>query len=112
MAKSDDIHVIHKEKTLGVTYNSDTVKLVVQSAKNVGIELPHRELPFGATDGSAIVKGGFFNGASLEAMDIDNPEVKRWYHTKNDTVDVVEPEALELARKLSIEFITLVENRK
>ncbi len=112
IAKSDDIHVIHKEKTLRAKYNPNTVKLVVQSAKNVGIELPYRELPFGATDGSALIQGGFSNGASLEAMDIDKPEVKRWYHTINDTADVVEPEALELARKLAIEFITLVENKK
>ncbi|NHJ06324.1 MAG: M28 family peptidase [Candidatus Heimdallarchaeota archaeon] len=111
VAKSDDLHIIHKEKTLGVIYNPEIVDLVVQSAKNVDIELPFRELPFGATDGSAIVKGGFLNGASIEAMDINRPDVKRWYHTINDTADVVEPEALELVRKLSIEFISLIDKK-
>lgn len=111
VAKSDDLHIIHKEKTLGVEYNTETVDLVVKAAKNVDIDLPYRELPFGATDGSAIVQGGFTNGASIEAMDIEQPEVKRWYHTINDTADVVEPEALEMVRKIAIAFISLVDSK-
>ncbi|MHA1124721.1 MAG: M28 family metallopeptidase [Candidatus Heimdallarchaeota archaeon] len=109
VAKNNDLHIIHKEKTLGVTYNPETVELIVQAAKNVHVHLPYRELPFGATDGCAIAKEGFLNGASIEAMDIDKPEVKRWYHTINDTADVVEPEALETVRKLAVEFISLVD---
>ena len=112
VAIADDLHIIHKEKTLGVTYNPEIVNLVVKAAKNVHVHLPHRELPFGATDGSAIAQGGYLNGASIEAMDIDKPEVKRWYHTINDTADVVEPEALELVRKLSIEFISLIDSKE
>ena len=111
VAKSDDLHIVHKEKTLGVTYNPEIVELIVQSAKSVNIELPPRELPFGATDGSAIVKGGFADGASIEAMDINRPEVKQWYHTINDTADVVEPEALEMVRKISIEFIKKIDRK-
>lgn len=111
VAKSDDLHIIHKEKTLGVTYNPEIVELIVQSAKSVNIELPPRELPFGATDGSAIVKGGFADGASIEAMDINRPEVKQWYHTINDTADVVEPEALEMVRKISLEFIKKIDRK-
>lgn len=111
VAKRDDLHVIDQEKTLGVKYNPEIVELVVQSAENLGTNLPVRSLPFGATDGSAIAQGGFSDGASLEAMDIDKPEVKRWYHTINDTADVVEPEALELARKISIEFLSLIDKK-
>jgi putative aminopeptidase FrvX len=111
VAKSDDLHVIHKEKTLNVNYNQEIVELVIQAANNINIDLPLRALPFGATDGSAIVQGGFANGASIEAMDIDRPDVKRWYHTINDTADVVEPEALEQVRKLSIEFIKLIDEK-
>ena len=109
IAKSDDVHIIHKEKTLGVTYNPKIVEMIVQAAKDIDIELPYRELPFGATDGSAIVKGGFVNGASIEAMDINKPEVKQWYHTINDTADVVEPEALEMVRRVSLEFIKRID---
>lgn len=111
VAKSDDIHVIHREKTLGVVYNPEVVEMVVKAAETVGVKLECRELPFGATDGSAIVQGGFSNGASIEAMDIDKPEVKQWYHTINDTADEVEPEALELARKLSMEVVQMVDER-
>ncbi len=110
VAKHDDIHVINKETTLGVEYNPDIVKKVVKAAENVGIATETRALPFGATDGSAIVQGGFSNGASLEAMDIDKPEVKQWYHTINDTCDEVEPEALENARKIAVEFIKIIDN--
>jgi hypothetical protein len=112
VAKSDDIHLIHIEKTLRVTYNPEIVELIIQTAKNINIELPYRALPFGATDGCAIFQGGFTNGASIEAMDIEKPEVKRWYHTINDTADVVEPEALELVRKISLEFIKTIDNQK
>lgn len=112
VAKSNDLNIIHKEKTLGVTYNPEIIELVNQSAKNIGIDLPYRELHFGATDGCAIVQGGFSNGASIEAMDISKPDVKRWYHTINDTADVVEPEALELARKTSLEFIKTIDSQK
>ena len=112
IAKSDDMHVINRERTLGVSYNPEVVRMVVKSAEQVGIKLKCRELPFGATDGSAVVQGGFSNGASMEAMDIDKPEVKQWYHTINDTADEVEPEALERARKLSMEFIQLVDERR
>jgi len=111
VAISNDVKVIDKEKTLGVVYNTVIVDLVIKSAQNVGIDLEKRTLPFGATDGSAIVQGGFSNGASLEAMDIDKPEVKQWYHTINDTADKVEPEALEIARKISIEFISLIDKK-
>jgi len=112
IAKRDDIHVIHREKTLGVVYNPEVVEMVAKAAEAVGVHLECRELPFGATDGSAIVCGGFSNGASVEAMDIDKPEVKRWYHTINDTADEVEPEALELARKLSMKFVQMVDERE
>ena len=109
VAKADDIHVINEEVTLKAKYNPEVVGMVVTAAKNVGIELTNRPLPFGATDGSAIVQGGFVDGASMEAMDIDSPMEKTWYHTINDNASVVEPEALEKARKISIEFIKLVD---
>ncbi|MFW9924402.1 MAG: hypothetical protein ACFFDW_14055, partial [Candidatus Thorarchaeota archaeon] len=97
-------------KTLGVNYNPIIVDMIIQSARNVGIDLPLRALPFGATDGSAIVQEGFSNGASLEAMDIEKPEVKRWYHTINDTADEVESEALEMARKISLKYIDSIDS--
>jgi len=111
IAKCSDIHILVKEKTLGVTYNPEIVDVIVESAQNVGVELPKRELPFGATDGCALVQGGFANGATLAALYINEPEVKRWYHTIHDTADKVEPEALELARKISMEFMSLIDNK-
>ncbi|MHA1212741.1 MAG: M28 family metallopeptidase, partial [Candidatus Heimdallarchaeota archaeon] len=111
IARCSDIHILVKEKTLGVKYNPEIVDMVVKSAQNIGAELPKRELPFGATDGSALVQAGFTNGATMAAIYIDKPEVKRWYHTINDTADKVEPEALELARKISMEFISLIDTK-
>ncbi len=111
VAKADDIHVINTEVTLGVKYNPEVVEMVVTAAKNAGIDLTNRPLPFGATDGSAIVQAGFTDGASMEAMNIDEPMEKTWYHTINDNASVVEPEALEKARKISIEFLKLIENK-
>ena len=111
VAKANDIHVINEEVTLGVKYNSEFAELVVKAAKNLGLELTNRALPFGATDGSAIVQGGFPNGASMEAMDIDTPEAKTWYHTLNDTADKVEPEALEIARNIAIEYLKLLDEK-
>ena len=76
VAKANDIHVINEEVTLKVKYNPEIVEMVVTAAKNVGIDLTNRPLPFGATDGSALVQGGFVDGASLEAMNIDEPMEK------------------------------------
>ncbi|MBN2156692.1 MAG: M28 family peptidase [Candidatus Lokiarchaeota archaeon] len=111
VAKSDDLHVINKEVTLGVQYDPEIVEKVIQAAENIGIPLESRVLPFGATDGSAIVQGGFSKGASLEAMDIEKPEVKRWYHTIGDTADKVESEALDKVRRISLEFINLIDKK-
>ncbi|TFG19204.1 MAG: M28 family peptidase [Promethearchaeota archaeon] len=111
VAKANDIHIINAEVTLGVTYNPEIVGMVVTAAKNAGIDLTNRPLPFGATDGSAIVQGGFTDGASMEAMNIDEPMEKTWYHTINDNASVVESEALEKARKISMEFIKLIEKK-
>jgi Zn-dependent M28 family amino/carboxypeptidase len=108
VAKSQDLHVIDKEVTLGVKYNPDVVQLVGNAAEKAVITLTNRALPFGATDGSAIFLGGFPNGASMAAMDIDND--KTWYHTINDTADEVEPEALENARKIAIEFMKIIDS--
>lgn len=84
--------------------------MVVKAAKKLGIDLTNRRLPLGATDGSALVQGGFVDGASMEAMNIDEPMEKTWYHTINDNASVVEPEALEKARKISIEFIKIIDS--
>jgi Zn-dependent M28 family amino/carboxypeptidase len=111
VARADDIHVINEEVTLKAKYNPEIAEMVVAAAKNVGIDLTNRALPFGATDGSALVQGGFLDGASMEAMDIDDPMGKTWYHTINDNASVVEPEALEKARKISIEFMKLIDEK-
>jgi len=109
VAKSDDIHIIHKEVTLGVEYNPEIIQKIMEAAGYIGINLEKRALPFGATDGSAIVQGGFPNGASMEAMNLELPQVKKWYHTINDTADQVEPKALEIARNIALEFIKIVD---
>lgn len=109
VAKSDAIHVISRELTMGVKYNPSTVEEVMIAAKNVGIDIKKGMLPFGATDGAALVQSGLKNGTTIEALNMDNPSTLKIYHTVDDTADEVEPKALELGRDIALEFIKLID---
>lgn len=109
VAKPESFHVFSRELTMGVKYDPDIVEKVISVAKNIGLEIEKAMLPFGATDGAALVSGGIKNGTTIEALNLTNPSTLSIYHTVDDTADEVIPKALEMGRDIALEFIKTID---
>jgi hypothetical protein len=109
VAKKNAFNVFSRELTMGVKYNPVIVEKVIEAAKNLDINVKKTILPFGATDAAALVQSGLKNGTTIEALNMENPETLKIYHTVDDTADEVEPQALEKARDIAMEFIRLLD---
>ncbi|TFG19202.1 MAG: M28 family peptidase [Promethearchaeota archaeon] len=109
VAKSDSFNVFSRELTMGVKYDPKTVDKVISASEKLGLKIKKGILPFGATDGAALVQGGLKNGTTIEALNMDNPITLKIYHTVDDTADEVEPKALEMGRDIGLEFLKIID---
>ncbi len=74
VAKPDAFHVFTRELTMGVKYDSEIVEKVMKAAKTTGLDIKKAMLPFGATDGAALVQHGIKCGTTIEALNSRQPE--------------------------------------
>lgn len=97
-------------------YNKDmsgTVKLDPQAAAMVkhasdiaGCNLPYSNVFFGSSDAAAIMQGGM-KSVALAAMD---PTPARYYHTRGDTADNLDPKSIEAGINILLETAFLYDS--
>lgn len=86
----------------GVVKNDkQAAKLLVNGAKECGMDVPTGSIPLGSTDAAAASQAGV-KASCFVAMD---PSPARYYHTRLDTVDNVSEEAIEKGINIALNAI-------
>ena len=92
-------------KDLNATVRSDEglCSAFLQAAETAGVPCRSGQVPLfgGATDSAAFTQGGF-RSVGITGM---SHQLERMYHTRRDTADNLNPEALENCYRATVELI-------
>ena len=103
-----DFMAVYNRDMTGLVHNSEEVTaLIKRGAKMAGYDLPSATVSLGATDAAAISQAGL-KGASFAAMD---PAPARYYHTRLDTHDNLDPKTLEAAVDICLQTAFLFDEK-
>ncbi|MFW9947103.1 MAG: M28 family metallopeptidase [Promethearchaeota archaeon] len=108
LAKKDIVIVIDKESGIGAKHNHEVVKSLYKIAKDINDKAKIGSLPFGATDAAAFSKKGI-PATCLGGLNLKE-ELAPYYHTRNDTPEVIEEEALGQTVQICVEYLKLVDS--
>ncbi|MBQ7638850.1 MAG: M28 family peptidase [Clostridia bacterium] len=97
-----DYMMIYNKDMTGFVKNSDEVSfLLKECAADMGMDVPIGAIPLGSTDAAAASQAGV-KAASFVAMD---PAPARYYHTRLDTADILEPGTIAKGIELAIRTV-------
>lgn len=100
--REHEFMAIYDKDMTGVVKNDKRVaKLLQNAAKEVGYDVPIKAIELGSTDAAAASQAGI-PAASFTAMD---PAPARYYHTRLDTEDNLDPKTLEIGLKIALETV-------
>ncbi len=103
-----DFMAIYDKDMTGMVKNDKRVaSLVQQAAKNVEIDVPIKTIELGSTDAAAMSQAGI-PATAFTAMD---PSPARYYHTRLDTEDNLDPKTLEAGLKIALETAFLFDEQ-
>lgn len=85
--------VYNKDMTGTVKLDKQAAAMVKHASDIAGYNLPYSSVFFGSSDAAAIQQGGM-KAVALAAMD---PTPARYYHTRGDTADNLDPKPLRPA---------------
>lgn len=106
--RENEFMAIYDKDMTGTVKNDIRVaKLVQQAAKNVGYDVPIKAIELGSTDAAAISQAGLAASA-FTAMD---PSPARYYHTRLDTEDNLDPKSIEIGLKIALETVYLFDEQ-
>ncbi|MDD6275551.1 MAG: M20/M25/M40 family metallo-hydrolase [Clostridia bacterium] len=95
-----DFMAIYDKDMTGVVKNDKRVASLIQTAaKNLGYDVPVKAIELGATDAAAVSQAGI-PASAFTAMD---PSPARYYHTRLDTQDNLDPKTIETGLKIALE---------
>lgn len=103
----DFMAIYDKDMTGTVKNDVRVAKLIQQAAKNVGYDVPIKAIELGSTDAAAISQAGL-SASAFTAMD---PSPARYYHTRLDTEDNLDPKSLEIGLKIALETVFLFDEQ-
>jgi hypothetical protein len=107
IAAKDNIIIMNKETLIGAKHNPEICSALLKIAQEQGINAQLGALPFGATDAAA------FSRKKLPATTISSQDfshLPKFYHTRLDTPDVVEKEALGQVLQICLQYIKYIDN--
>ncbi|MGQ9720947.1 MAG: M28 family metallopeptidase [Candidatus Jordarchaeum sp.] len=108
IAAKDCVVIIEKETLIGAKHNPEICNTLLKIAQEQGINARLGALPFGATDAAA------FSRKKLPATTIGSHELKgrlpEFYHTRLDTPEVVDKEALGQVLQICLGYIKYIDN--
>ena len=82
-------------------------ELVQKAAKAAGHDVPIKTIELGSTDAAAMSQAGI-SATAFTAMD---PSPARYYHTRLDTEDNLDPKTLETGLKIALETAFLFDEQ-
>lgn len=95
----DDMGVYNKDMSGTVTLDKQAAAMLKKASETAGMNLPYAKVFFGSSDAAAAQKVGV-KSAALAAMD---PTPARYYHTRLDTADNLDPKTIEAGIKVMLE---------
>jgi hypothetical protein len=101
----DHMAVYDRDRNGTVRHDPAAARLLADAARRAGHDLPFRTLPLGASDAAAFTQAGL-TAIALIAMD---PTPPRWYHTRLDTPDLLEPSCIEGGLEVLVELVRSVD---
>ena len=107
IAKKNTLIILDKESGIGATHDPKIYQPIYEIAKEMNPNAKIASLPFGATDAAAFSKKGV-PAASIGGLDLVS-ELAPYYHTRYDTPDVVEKEALGQMLELCIKYLKRID---
>ncbi len=94
--------VIAKEKANAITHSKEVVDLLVNSAKDIGKEIPAIAIPFGDTDATSFTMKDI-KAATLFCKDVDG--LFPLWHSPEDNPDNIDNEHIEVAKDIVVQAI-------
>ncbi len=108
VAKTVPIIFVDKEVLIGANHDEKIYEKLYKVAKEQGNDAKIGSLPFGATDAAVFSKKGI-SATCISALNLVE-ELAPYYHTREDTPDVVDPEALGLVTDICVEYLKEIDS--
>lgn len=103
-----DFMAIYDKDMTGMVKNDKRAAALVQTAaKNMGYDVPIKAIELGSTDAAAISQAGI-PATAFTAMD---PSPARYYHTRLDAEDNLDPRMMETGLKIALETAFLFDEK-
>ena len=99
--------VITKDMTATVNLDKQACALMMKASENAGIPVKYSTIPLGATDAAGMQQGGV-KSVAFTSMD---PAPARYYHTRLDTVKMLEMKTIEDSLKVVLETVFLFDEQ-
>lgn len=96
-----DLCVYSKDMTGTLTHDKQLSSFVKKCGEDAGVDMKFSSVYFGASDAAAITQLGL-KATCIAAMD---PAPARYYHTINDSFDILKPDAIEAGYKVILSTI-------
>lgn len=108
ISKKDQIVIHNKESGIGAKHDPEIYERLLKIANDLNIKATVSALPFGATDGAAFSKKNI-SATSVGGLNLKE-ELAPFYHTRLDTPEVVEKEALGQVLQICIEYLKYIDS--
>ena len=102
----DFMGVYNKDMTGTVKLDARAAAMVKKASETAGYNLDYANVFFGSSDAAAIQQGGM-NAVALAAMD---PTPARYYHTRGDTAQNLDPKTVEAGIDILLETAFLFDS--
>jgi hypothetical protein len=103
-----DFMAIYDKDMTGMVKNDKRAAALVQTAaKNMGYDVPIKAIELGSTDAAAMSQAGI-PATAFTAMD---PSPARYYHTRLDAEDNLDPRMMETGLKIALETAFLFDEK-
>ena len=109
IAKKETTIIIDREPGIGAKHNSKIYRPIYELAKKINPNAKISSLPFGATDGAAFSKKGIPT-ASIGGLNLKD-ELPPYYHTRMDTPENIEKEALGQFVEICIKYLKYIDSQ-
>lgn len=103
----DFMGIVTKDMTATVSLDKQACALMKKASENANVSVNFITTPLGSTDAAAVQQGGI-RSVAMTGMD---PAPARYYHTRLDTVDILEMKTLEDALKVVLETVFLFDEQ-
>ncbi len=103
----DFMGIVTKDMTATVKLDSSACALMKKASENAGVNVNFTTTPLGSTDAAAMQQGGI-KSVAFTSMD---PAPARYYHTRLDTVKMLEMKTIEDVLKIVLETVFLFDEQ-